>query len=286
MRGLARNLHRKAVLAGQFLESAWHCRAQRHDFDGLTAFCLFLGYPRSGHSLVGSLMDAHPQMTFAHEANALKAIRYGFRRTQLFYWLARQSERFTAEGRSYTGYSYQVPGQWQGRYRDLRVIGDKFGDFTVETFARQPALLRRTRARVGVPVRFVHVVRNPFDNIATIHRRESRSLESAAEYYFHLVDEVARFLAPLAAGDVLEVRHEALIATPRDTIGSWCGFFGLEAPADYVEACAGIVFPSPHRSRTEVPWPPELLADVRRRLERYPFLAGYEFEEAEPGTPA
>lgn len=281
MRGLLRNLGRKAALGAQFLESAWGCRARRHDFDGVQAFCLFLGYPRSGHSLVGSLMDAHPQMVFAHEANALKAIRYGFRRTQLFYWLACRSRRFSEAGRSYTGYSYEVPGQWQGRYRDLRVIGDKFGDFTVESFRRRPGLLARVRALVGVPVRFVHVVRNPFDNIATIALREGRSLESAAEFYFHLAANVMRFTAGLAPGEVLEVRHEALIASPRETIRSWCAFFGLEAPPDYVEACAGIVFPSPHRSRMEVTWPAGLVEAVGRRSEEYPFLAGYAF--AEPG---
>jgi hypothetical protein len=35
------------------------------------SFCLFIGYPRSGHSLVGSLLDAHPDIAIAHEVNVL-----------------------------------------------------------------------------------------------------------------------------------------------------------------------------------------------------------------------
>ena len=29
-------------------------------FDDLKTYCMFLGYPRSGHSLIGALLDAHP----------------------------------------------------------------------------------------------------------------------------------------------------------------------------------------------------------------------------------
>jgi hypothetical protein len=36
---------------------------------------LFVGYSRSGHSLVGALLDAHPEIPVAYEANALKLVR-------------------------------------------------------------------------------------------------------------------------------------------------------------------------------------------------------------------
>ena len=31
-----------------------------HTFDHVSALLLFIGYPRSAHSLVGSIIDAHP----------------------------------------------------------------------------------------------------------------------------------------------------------------------------------------------------------------------------------
>ena len=36
-------------------------------YDDLQAFCLFMGYTRSGHSLVGACLDAHPEAAIAHE---------------------------------------------------------------------------------------------------------------------------------------------------------------------------------------------------------------------------
>ena len=278
MKRLARNLARKAILGCEYIDSAVHCGARRQDFEGVQAFCLFLGYPRSGHSLVGSLMDAHPDMIFAHEANALKAIRYGFSRNQLFHWLWRKSRHFTEKGRSYTGYSYDVAGQWQGRYRNLKIIGDKYGNFTVEILVRQPGLLDKARDRVGVPIRFVHVIRNPFDNIATIFRREKYDLPGAVEYYFSLVNDVVAFSNRLSPEDLLVVRHEDLIASPRETITGWCRFLEVDPHPDYVDACAGILFPSPHQSRHDIDWSEAVLADIRRRQEPIAFLRDYRFE--------
>ena len=278
MRGLTRNLFRKTVLAGEYLESLVRSPALRRDFDDVDTFLLFLGYPRSGHSLVGSLMDAHPNMILAHEANALKAIRYGFGRTQLFTWLLRKSQRFTAAGRSYTGYSYSVPGQWQGRYRHIEAIGDKHGNFTVEILARRPELLEKARQRVQCPIRFIHVTRNPFDNIATIFRREKYDLEGAVEYYFGLVDDVASFTAQLPPEDVWLVRHEDLIASPARVIEDWCRFVGVEPYPDYVEDAAAIVFDSPHRSRLDVEWPESLIKTVNQRKNAVPFLRDYTFD--------
>jgi hypothetical protein len=37
------------------------------DFSNVRTFILFVGYPRSGHSLIGSIMDAHPNVIIAHE---------------------------------------------------------------------------------------------------------------------------------------------------------------------------------------------------------------------------
>ena len=39
---------------------------------------MFIGYPRSGHSLIGSLLDVHPNAIVAHELDALKFVGAGF----------------------------------------------------------------------------------------------------------------------------------------------------------------------------------------------------------------
>jgi hypothetical protein len=44
-----------------------HPVVETPDFSNVRTFILFVGYPRSGHSLIGSIMDAHPNIIIAHE---------------------------------------------------------------------------------------------------------------------------------------------------------------------------------------------------------------------------
>ena len=96
---------------------------------------MFIGYPRSGHSLVGAILDAHPEMIVAHEYNILEKwpkfqINYLVERKlqkyflyytlhafssfqAMFGWRARKSEDENDDF-----YSYHVPGGWQGTYKD------------------------------------------------------------------------------------------------------------------------------------------------------------------------
>jgi hypothetical protein len=138
----------------------------RDRFGGLRAFCLFVGYQRSGHSVVGSLLDAHPDVVLAHQANALRLAAEGLPREELFDRLLRLSAEQAASGRRQSRYSYAVEGQWQGRFRELLVIGDKAGEKSARLVGRGEGVLDRFEAHVGLPLRLVHVVRNPFDVVA------------------------------------------------------------------------------------------------------------------------
>ena len=74
---------------------------------------MFVGYPRSGHSLIGSLLDAHPNMLVAHELSALKYLLAGFRKEQIFYLLLENSRAFTRPGVNGVGIptKYQISGR-------------------------------------------------------------------------------------------------------------------------------------------------------------------------------
>ncbi len=249
------------------------------DLDAVRAFCLFIGYPRSGHSLIGALLDAHPDVVIGHEVNALKFVRWGASRAQLSRLLLRASRRFAAAGCMGGGdYSYRVPAQWQGRYRRLLVIGDKRGGGTSHQLGRRPGLLPRLRLLAGVPLRVIHVIRNPFDNIATLKRHDRVPLASAVQRYFALVATVAATRGQLVPGELLELRHEDFIARPTDHLRGLCDFLGVEPTDDYVADSAAIVYRSPHQSRRAIEWPPGIRVEVERRIAEVPFLAGYSFE--------
>jgi hypothetical protein len=248
------------------------------DFAAVARYCMFIGYPRSGHSVVGSLLDAHPDMIVAHELNALKFIEAGCTRAELFWLLTENSRRFAEHGRQWGDYRYEVPGQWQGRWRALQVIGDKKGGSSSMLLGRKPGLLDALRRVVPEPLRVIHVTRNPYDNIATMARKDTRDLGKAIRLYFELCETNRRIAAAAGAASVIHLRSEELIGDPAAALRRLATFLGVEAPADWLAACAKTVAPAPHRSRDAHPWPAPARARIEAGIAEHEFLGGYRFD--------
>ena len=278
-------LRRTPILLGwRWLNAAIGAWRDRGRFAGVTTYCLFVGHGRSGHSIVGAMLDAHPDIVLSDELDALQYVELGFTRDQVFSLsdqvAAHQARSLRRKsGRGGQTYSYHVPGQWQGRTVRPQVVGDSRAATTVKRLARSPSLLGRLRARMpGIQLRFVQVVRNPFDTIATMMLRTGRSFESAFAEYFSNWDAVDALKRRLRAEEFLVVGHEALLEDPRTELRRICAFLGVRCEDEYLEACAAILYPTPSRSRDLFQWTPEQRAMVAGRLDGIADLRGYSFD--------
>jgi hypothetical protein len=264
---------------------------ERRLLEGVQTYCLFLGHARSGHSVIGALLDAHRQVIISDELDAVRYLRRGFTRGQLLYGSLEKSRRQATNlrrkaGRGGKTYSYHVPGGAQGRAEDLRVVGDSQAGWTTRRLAADPKLLRTLDRRMAPSqVRFIHVVRNPYDNIATMMVRGHRSFESAFAQYEANCAAIMPLSQRIGAERLIRVRHEGLVADPRGTLSALCAFLGVEADEAYLEAAASQVYSSPARSRNEVEWQPENDRRVRELIERFDYLVGYARDE-EPAAAA
>lgn len=252
---------------------------ERRRFERVHTYCLFIGYPRSGHSVVGSVIDAHPNALLAHRLDSLQYVARGYSEFELFYLMARNSERFARSGRKLTGYRYSVPNQWHGREVALAVVGDQEGNRSSVRLARDPGMLRPIIERGRVQVRLIHVVRNPFDNITTWALRDQSTLERTVERYFSRCADVMKIKQATPPEHVLDVRHEQFLSEFDAECRKLLGFLSLDAGDPFVADCASIVYRSPHRSRTQIEWPRRLVERTEARIAEYPFLSGYRFDD-------
>ena len=244
-------------------------------FDDLEVYCTFIGYPRSGHSIMGSLLDAHPNAIIAHELDAFRFLKAGFSQWQICCLLLENSRLFTRHGRRWGPYSYAVPGQSQGEFTRLKVIGDNKGGLTSTRIGRDWHLLEKLLHTIRLQHRFVHVVRNPFDNIATLaKRRHVRPIE----LYFRLCETNERLRRELGP-QVMDFPHEEFLSSPEHWLARLCEFVGLAAHNSYLKACSQIVYGAPHKSRHEVAWPPGARQVVEREKQKYEFLRRYSFDD-------
>jgi hypothetical protein len=261
-----------------------HLEAFRHrrDFSHVRSYCSFLGYPCSGHSIVASLLNAHPRMVIANELDALQLLEEGYSRERVFGLLLARDAEFEANGRILHTmppyYDLNVPGQSQGSYEQLEVIGDKHGHQTAVRLHRQPDLLDRLRTLIGVPLQVVHVVRNPYDNIATLASRRQHELTTAIEDYAELCEAVADVRSRLAPGELADVRSEDFTADPEKQLAELCRFLHVEPTERYLRDCAGVVRRSVSRTRDGFSWTDADRRRVDGLIERYPVLTGYSFD--------
>jgi len=261
-----------------YVGSAVKARHYRRDLASVKAFLLFVGHPRSGHSLVGSLLDAHPAMVVSHELDVLKYVGLGYRRDQLLTLVLEHARANAEAGRKSWGYSYAVPGQWQGRWQRLEVMGDKRGRMTTDRLAARPELLDDLARTLRVPVKVVQVVRNPYDNVATMHARGSAPLAEQVARYRELCETVDRIAAGLTGDGFHRLYHEDLVAGTPAALAALCGFLGVAAPDDYLAACDGVVFPSPRRTRDGAPWTTEARAALDALVAETGWLGRYDFD--------
>lgn len=258
---------------------------RKSSYDDIGIYCMFIGYPRSGHTLIGSSLDAHPNVVLGHEMDALKYVILGESRDKLYSRLLAMSKTFITIGGQWMNYNYKIPSMYQGRSTDIKVIGDKKGGGSTNKIHRDKKLLDKLKGMVGAEkIRMVHVTRNPYDIITTRARGGNLVLEDVgvnelrkgAEDFFREADTVAWIKSE--GYRVIDVSHEAYILDPKKELAALCSGLDLEATTEYLEACAEIVFAKPKKSREGATWPEGLKAEIQEKINGYDFLKSYTFD--------
>jgi hypothetical protein len=253
----------------------------RADLSALRRFVLFVGYPRSGHTLLGALLDTHPNVVIAQELDAFRFMHLG--RSRVLALLLERSAAWARNGHQWEGYDYRVPGAWQGRWQQVHVIGDKKGGRTARRILQEPDLLDRFARMIGVPLHLIHHVRNPFDTITTMARRGQPGLEhdvaTAIERYFQHAEgvKIALHRAVDMGATHTTVRHEDLVADPRASLAAVWGDLGVTASEELLGECAKRVHDTPRRSREQGGWSDTLREQAQARMAAYPWFQGYTF---------
>ena len=149
--------------------------------DKVKKFVLFVGYTRSGHSIIGSLMDAHPHVIISDQYRVLGVkfrkldeVPEEIWKRNLFNALYKHSMSDAINKRTQTkkGYSLDVKGLWQGKFDEyIEVIGDKSGATNTLKYIENSTEFRKNyqklRKELSIPICIIHAVRNPFDMIST-----------------------------------------------------------------------------------------------------------------------
>ena len=229
------------------------------------------------------MLNAHPEIVISNELDALYLFSLAVPRNIIFSQILKQEQQFGDGGYQWTGYDYAVPDQYQGKFERLRVIGDKKAGQSTRRLANNLGLLDDVRHSVRIPIRVIHIVRNPFDNITTMYRRQPHRFDGAGglrgtiDFYRQLTKTIDDIRARLQPDEFFDVRYESFVESPGPHLVQLCTFLGVDAPPDYIEACAKIVR-SASQTRDQVTWSAEERHEVEALIEAHPHLGGYDYD--------
>ena len=274
--------------------------------DRIKTFVFFLGHARSGHSIVGSLLDSHPHMVIAHELNLFTKLSRGSltpKKSKVFnaVWKNAKKSVHGKRTESRKGYTLVVDGLYQGTYVDyIDVIGDKKAGTTTEVLVNQPGdwsdVLTTLNSFVDT-VKVIHVIRNPYDNIATCilytmelshdfgnakHSNQTyqinpdtikKEIERYFTYHQAIID--AKMTYNL---NIITIHGKDLISDPRGTLLKLCHHLGVNCSNNYLKICSNKIFKTESRTRHMINWTDEQVKMIQENIEKYNIIKDYSFD--------
>lgn len=268
----------------------WYIRSfleSKSTYDNTNQGLFFIGYPRSGHSILGALLDAHPEVVMSHELDALAFLDAGFSKQQLVRMMMLRSRQFAKAGNQWMGYNYKVPGGSQGDVTQLKLVGDKRGGTTAKWYNKKPVLFPSLHTMFPDTL-FVHMYRNPFNTISTSYFRSQvrrdksfgeADLYRKIDHFFDHANIIRQFEQEQPF-DFRSIRAEDFLASPKEVLSDLLNRFSLEASPDYLDNCTRILFKNPPKRRTCLElWSRKTIEYVHQRMTETPYFVGYQFED-------
>ena len=176
-------------------------------------FVLVVGSNRSGTTIAGAIIDSHPRMLCANKSTASMRLWRDMTRSQIVENIIENCRHNIAADRPSEGYLYGVPTRDKDSAA-ISVIGDKVWNSALLIMAGQRHLLSSLQERTGADVMLLNCVRNPFDVIATMHRRSGASLRDRFRWYV-MYCEATQMLVERDEWPMMTLRHEDLIDDPK-----------------------------------------------------------------------
>ena len=273
--------------------------------NGIKTFLFFIGMERSGHSIVGTMLDSHPHIVIANELGVFGKVldHRKVDRSFLFNEIWRTSYAKATKDLHSTvkGYSLAFDGLYQGSYQSyISVIGDKHGANTVRTFLANPKLveseLNQLQNLTNLTIKVFHVIRNPYDNIATMamynHFNQKPSevakvknsnstidpghkmMDQVINKYFELYN-ASELMRQQFKLDIMDIHGRQLITNPRVIISRMCNFLQVFCSHDYLDTISRKIFGSESKTRYKLKWTNDQILKVKQNMGQFSNLKEY-----------
>jgi len=279
------------------------------DFNNLEKFCVFLGWERSGHNLIASIIDANVNTAISNEAQIIHRfcvmndscvvfpVEKQYR--EIFIHLlinsSTKKNNNNALSRQAGGYDYTILNRLQGENIKLKIIGDSSVVDYLCHIKNDFNLLSDFSKFIELPLIYIFVVRNPFDILATTIKKTKNILEDIflnehikssnnkldlkkiiINIFFNNCNTINDIYNANTKNTHI-IRLEQFIQEPQTHLKSLCNFLHIGYTARYIDDCCKIVYSKPNISRNDISWSRELIEKIEDEIKKYYFFNEYSF---------
>jgi len=249
-------------------------------FNEITNTILFCGYPRSGSTLVGSILDSHENIVISHELDLISFLEKGYNKNEIYNLIINNSKVFYRVGREWSGYSYKFENLCQGRFKDLKIIGDKKAATTTIKLYKNRELFKKLKKDFS-NIKFIHVVRNPFDIISRMILKSSKKSKNLFDLVISefnlLVNGVIFIRNNVEKENFITIYHEDIISSPKKEIEKLISLLKVKSDKRILEYAKPIIFMRPRKTRLKLNWTNNYIDKVNKIINRVDFLQRYNF---------
>lgn len=221
------------------------------DFSTLQYYVVFMRYKRSGSALLANLLDAHPNAIFVRNEELYgKYDKYGSPK-KIYNHLYNSSKRYRNKPFSANGYKYPIDGV--GYVENPLVIGHKSSTRRYLPVANSQKRLDEFQRAVDLPLKFLHLVRNPYDQVnARWQQKEFRRIKAPVDELIAHVREQTQGNAKMRAmaEDYHQVHYEDLQQHTVSTVAAVCDFLTIPVLSKHLAACKELVYQGDEKKAT------------------------------------
>jgi hypothetical protein len=242
--------------------------------DELSGFVLIGGNARSGSTLLGAILDAHPEIVIANETETSSRFWLNTEKQKYFAEVLSNAESNAISDRISAGYRYQI-GEPPSRKSRIRFLGDKIWNPSTLLLHGDLNLIPNLERLFACPIFFINAVRNPYDVISTMCNRSGAPLDDRISWFFSHCESLTALENRLPKERFLNCYNEDLITNPNRILPQLFSFLNIPTKQDLYLKIIDQLFKKPRITRNGLKWTDEQIRTVQERIKTYPFLHPY-----------
>jgi len=244
-------------------------------FGDTSCLVIFLGNPRSGTTLIRSILDAHPDIVISNEVNILRLLLKGYDWDSVVNNVILNARDFRRNP-IWNDYNYIIDYHISDkREANPKIIGDKKAGQTTQTILDNPQIIQELIAWAPIPVKVIHCYRDPLDVIATKVINNKKDILWNIFKYFEYEQCVLKTVSLIGHENYHAVCHEEFIEQPTRKISALLNFLSITESKDYSEACKKVVSKRPIKSRHKIIYSDKELKSIRTSSLLFDHLKNY-----------